>query len=379
MNHKLICATSIDSLIKEIDQSIEHSFLPTLAFIFLSIEYDLELLRKRLSRYSFIVVGSTTYGEIYANSSVGVHIENQTITCMLLELNRSAFALKIREKKELTPYDFGVKMAKWSKKRFNSPALLTITAGLCFDNERYIEGLQHKVSHIFGAVAGDDKRFEETFIFSKKKIVSFGALVLAFDTEKIEVITSRCFGWSGIGTQRVVTKSQENLVSTIDDKPAVEFYKDYLNISSSDMPDMGVDYPLEVLLQNGQKVYRAALQINEDGSLIFTGDVPEGAKVRISAPIGMEIINYAKKSIDESLASREDFKADFSLVFPCASHKNLLGSYAIEEIEAIYHQTQKAPLVGFYAYGEIASSMEYSRDNAFHNETFVTVQLREKR
>ena len=174
---------------------------------------------------------------------------------------------------------------------------------------------------------------------------------------------------------RIVTKSNLNIVYTIDDKPAVEFYKDYLNISSSDMPSIGVDYPMEVVLRNGQTVYRAALHINEDGSLLFAGHVEEHAKVRISAPIGREIINDVGKGIENSLAKVEGFQADFTLVFPCSSHKNVLGSYAIKEIEAVYSRTNQAPLVGFYAYGEIASSR---CSNAFHNETFVTVQLREK-
>jgi len=375
MKHSLINTYSINALIREIDEYIQKEFIPTLAFIYISVEYDLEYLVKKLKKYNFIIVGSTTYGEIYADSLLGIHIKNQSITCMLVNLDKLAFTLNIKERQNLSHYDFGVKMAKWSKKQFNEVEVLTLTAGLTFDNESYIEGLQTEVQYLFGAAAGDENLFKGTFVFSGKKIIEFGAVVLVFDKQKIDIITSRSFGWSGIGTQRIVTKSNANLVYTIDDKAAVEFYKDYLNISSSEMPDMGVDYPMEVVLKNGQTVYRAALQIKEDGSLVFAGHVPEGSQVRISAPIGTEIIDYVEKSITNRLKNRKDFKSDLTLVFACASHKNLLGSYAIKEVETVYTQTKKTPLIGFYAYGEIAS---LSGDNAFHNETFVTVQLREK-
>ncbi|CAA6798911.1 MAG: Unknown protein [uncultured Sulfurovum sp.] len=375
MQHKLINSTDVDVLIEEIDKSITKSFTPTLAFIYLSVKYDITYLVRMLDKYDFVIVGSTTSGEVYADDILGVNVRDKTITCMLLDLDKTSFYLKLKEKNKSSHRELGMRMAKWSQKKVNSPTVLTLTSGVEFNNESYIQGLQTKIRHLFGASAGDDQLFQRTHVFSGEKIISNGALVLVFDNAKVDIVSTRSFGWSGIGTQRIVTKSNQNIVYTIDDKPAVEFYKDYLNISSSDMPGIGVNYPMEVVLQNGQTIYRAALHINEDGSLLFAGHVEEHAKVRISAPIGEEIINYVGKGIEDSLAKVENFKADFTLIFPCTAHKNLLGSYAINEIEAVYAKTKEAPLIGFYAYGEIASSRD---SNAFHNQTFVTVQLREK-
>jgi len=376
MRYNIINTNSIKRLIEEIDNNILNNFTPTLAFIYSSVHYDIPALANKLQKYSFLIVGSSTVGEIYADNNI-TEVKDQTITCMLVELDKLAFALKIKDvNKHEDYYKLGSKMVKWSRKQFSNPAILTITSGLYFDNDTYLKGLQTEVDYLFGAAAGDDNIFKNTYAFSQEKITLSGALVLAIDRDKIEIISSRGFGWSGIGTQRVVTKSIKNIVYTIDDKPAVNFYKEYLNITQDDMPGMGVDYPLEVQLVNGQVVYRAAVYINqEDGSLIFSGHVEENSKVRISAPIGEQVIEHVKESVLKSLKGKEKFKADLILVFPCAAHKNLLGSYGKKEIEAVYNASQNAPLIGFYAYGEIASSKE---SNAFHNETFVTVQLREK-
>ncbi len=60
------------------------------------------------------------------------------------------------------------------------------------------------------------------------------------------------------------------------------------------MPHIGVEYPLEVTLPSGNVVYRAVLGINEDGSLIFAGHVPEKTKVKISAPAGIPLLMRLK-------------------------------------------------------------------------------------
>ena len=375
MKHHLINVKSVDHLIDQIDDSIKNNFKPTLVFIFISVAYDIEYLIKKLKKYKFIVVGSTTVGEIYADNTHGVQIEDKTITCMLTDLDKSAFKMKLKKMQGESFFEFGEEVSLWVKNSFNNAGLLTITSGLSFNNESYLNGIQKNIKSFFGAVSGDDRMFKATFVFSNKKIISNGILALAIDQDKIDIIIARAFGWSGIGTQRIVTKSHENMVYTIDDKPALEFYKDYLNITIDDMPGLGVDYPLEVVLKNGQVVYRAVIMINDDGSLFFAGHVPEGAKVRFSAPIGELVIDEVTDSINVSLEEHKKYKADLILTFPCTAHKTLLGSFAINEIKAVYAATQNTPLVGFYAYGEIASSVG---DNAFHNETFVTVQLREK-
>jgi hypothetical protein len=362
---------------KLINRVINKDFTPTLAFIFLSVTYDVDVLAQRLKKYDFIIIGSTTVGEIFADKALGVHVQEKSISSLLVNLDSRGFALKIKKLKNQDAFVLGKKISKWAKSKFSNPAILTLTSGLHFNNESYIKGLQTKVSSIFGAAAGDDRFFKGTFVFSQGKVIEEGALALVFDQNRVEILTSRGFGWSGIGTQRVVTKSEENLVYTIDDKPAINFYQDYLHITQKDMPNMGADYPLEVELRNGEVIYRAAIHINEeDGSLIFAGHVEEGSKVRISAPIGVMVIDEVSKSVQCTYRSNEEYRADFTLVFPCAAHKALLGSVGIKEIEAVHKVTKESPLIGFYAYGEIASS---SGENAFHNETFVTIQLRERK
>ena len=375
MNHSLISTDSIEVLIDEIDKTIKNSFMPTLAFIYVSIEHDIEHLVTKLSKYKFIVVGSSTAGEIYGDDTLGVHAKEGSLTCMLIDMDASALSIKLKRNKENKFFDLGKGIGKWLNKTFSNASLLTITAGLDFDNESYLKGIQSKHKDIFGATAADDRKFKETYVFSQNKIVKDGLLALAIDKDKIEIVSSQGFGWTGIGIQRVVTKSKKNIVYTIDDKPAIEFYTEYLNITSDDMPCMGIDFPMEVISQDGEVANRAVIDINEDGSLLCAGHVKEGSRVKISIPIGLKVIDNIVESIQETIDHTDIGTPDLTLLFPCTAHNELFGSLRVKEIEAIFNVTKGKPLIGFYTYGEFSS---YSSSSAFHNETFVTIQMREK-
>ena len=378
MKSIIVNAYSISDLTNKINKSITKEFQPTLAFIYTSPKYNIRKLIVELNNYPFMVFGSTTVGEIFADEQHGANEKEESIVCMLLDIDPTAISLRLLQIEDNRYYEIGQRVGAWAKEQYSNPAIITVTSGLDFDNDGYSQGIVSTgVEYIFGGAAGDDLILKDTFVFSKENFSAHGIIVLVLDLEKIDIMGTRAFGWTGIGQERVVTKADKNIVYEIEDKPAIDFYKKYLNVTSDDMPQTGIEYPLEVRLKNGQIVYRAVLDIDEkSGALIFAGHVEEKSKVRLSTAKGKAIIPYVKESIEEALPKQENFEPEIGLLFPCCSRKQVLGEYAIEEIEAIYQVTQ-VPLVGFYAYGEIGAFP--NGGNAFHNETFVTALLREKK
>ena len=378
MKSIIVHAYSISDLTNKINKNITKEFQPTLAFIYTSPKYNVRKLVVELNTYSFMVFGSTTAGEVFADEKHGVKEKEESIVCMLLNIDPTAISLRLLQSEDNRYYEAGVSAGVWAKEQFTNSAIITITAGLGFDNDGYTQGVVSTgIEYAFGGSAADDLILEDTFVFSKENFSSNGSIILALDLDKIDIIGARAFGWTGIGKERIVTKSDKNMVYEIDGKPAIDFYKKYLNVTTADMPHAGLEYPLEVHLKDGQIVYRAVLDINEEvGALIFAGHVDEKTKIRLSTARGKAIIPYVEKSIEKALAEREDFKPEVGLLFPCCSRKQVLGEYAIKEIESIYKLT-KVPLVGFFAYGEICAFPKGG--NAFHNETFVTALLRERK
>lgn len=372
MQSLIINAYSIKDLTKKIDSSIKKKFQPTLAFIYSSPRYNIRKLVVELNSYDFLILGATTAGEIFANKEYGANEVEDSIVCMLLDIDSSAIAIRLLQLEDDRYYQIGEWVGAWANKVFSKPAIITVTSGLAFDNDAYTQGVESKgIEYVFGGAAGDDLILKDTFIFSKDNFSNHGVVALAIDMDKINITGARAFGWRGIGKERIVTKSDKNIVYKIDDRSAIDFYKSYLDISNDDMPQTGIEYPLEVTMRNGQVVYRAVLELDEtNGALIFAGHVEEKSRVRLSSPTGKSIIKHVGKSIEDVL----DFEADIALVFPCCSRKQVLGDLTIQEIESAF-SASNAPLIGFFAYGEIGA---FPGGYGFHNETFVTALLSEK-
>jgi len=375
MKTRLISANSVKELQEKIDMCLKGGFRPTLAFIYVSVKYDIRRLVAELNRYPFEVFGATTVGEVFADKAHGVQSLDETLACMLVDMNRESFAFKLLPANPEHSYEIGQEIGEWARSQFKDPAIITATSGLDFDNDAYTQGMLSKgIVYAFGGLAGDDLILKDTYVFSKDNFSDHGVVVLALDRDKINISGSRAFGWSGIGKERIVTRADKNIVYEVDNKPAIDFYRDYLYVTSEDMPQMGIEYPFEVTMRNGQVVYRAILAIDEEaGSLIFAGHVEEKSRVRISAPAGKGIIDHVVKSVTEA-REESKFEPELALVFPCCSRKQVLGNYTIKEIEAAYNAAQ-APLIGFFAYGEIGA---FPGGYGFHNETFVTALLSEK-
>lgn len=377
MNTVIIHAYSISDLIQKIDNELSKNFKPSLAFVYTSPLYNIRKLVVEFNNYPFLIFGSTTVGEIYANKKYGVNEKEESIVCMLLDINPKAIALRLFQVEDNRYYQAGKHVGKWALQNFKNSAVITVTSGLNFDNDAYTQGItSNGIEYAFGGAAGDDLILKDTFVFSKENYSNHGIVALAINREKIDIIGARAFGWTGIGKERIVTKADKNVVYEIDGERAIDFYKKYLNITADDMPQIGIEYPLQVTMRNGQVVYRAVLDIDEArGALIFAGHVEDKSKVRLSSAKGKGIINHVGKSIEEALIYKKDFKPEVALVFPCCSRKQVLGAFVIQEIEAVYNTTDHTPLIGFFAYGEIGA---YPGGYGFHNETFVTALLSEK-
>jgi len=374
MRSLLVSAYSIDELIYNIDSKIKRGFNPSLAFIYIAITYNISRLVGEIEKYPFLILGSTTVGEFYADKSSGVNDNEDSITCMLIEINPKAIALKQLSLNGKAYYQTGQEIGEWAKEQFSDPTIVTLTSGLTFDCDDYVQGISScDISSIYGGVAGDDYRFKYTFVFSKDNYTNHGIVVLAIDNSKIDAIGSCACGWMGIGKKDIVTKAHKNILYEIDNRPAIEFYKKYLQ-TTIDMPDTGREYPLQVITKT-QTIYRVVTDINEyDGSLVLGGHIEPRSMVRIAVPQGQNIMNYVDSSIRESIAQDDGFIPDVALVFSCASRKQVLGAFAKEEIEIAYKAVD-CPLIGFFAYGEIGTS---TREYGFHNITFVTLLLKEK-
>ncbi|NPA11171.1 MAG: diguanylate cyclase, partial [Epsilonproteobacteria bacterium] len=217
------------------------------------------------------IIGSTTDGEIIDGK---VTSKNIVISVSVFDKAKVKTLLMQKNTKSL---QFGEEFAKRIITP-NSKVLIAFTDGLHMNGEDFLKGIE-KVSDIIvaGGMAGDNGKFRSTYIFDKDNILDNGAVGAVIEGD-IKVYNDFGFNWEGVGKKLKVTKAIKNIVYEIDGKKPVDIYKHYLGIE--DVVRVGVQFPL-IVHKNGLKIARAVIGQNEDGSLIFAGNVDEGDEVQI--------------------------------------------------------------------------------------------------
>ena len=375
MNVKTIHTDSVSGFQQQYSAIIGNGFSPNAAIIFASVELELEKLISFLKTTGIAVFGGSSCGEFLYNESDQVITEG-ALVCALLELTPGSFAIHEFNGDALSSFDLGKQVGSWATSVYAKPALFVMASGLDIDGEQIVKGIQAEAGQditIFGGLAGDDAMFRKTYVFTGDVLDSKGIVAMTVNMEHYEVHGLATSGWVGIGADKIITRSEGNIVYTIDGEPALDVYVDYLNVKQDELPEIGVEYPLLLKKPGAPEVLRAVTNVDrEKKALIFAGTVPTGAVVTFSSSPGFEIIESTRNKVHEFyLQNRE---TDLLILFSCMARHNALGPTISEEIDHAWENWRK-PLIGFFTYGEIGSNYNAACD--FHNETFTMVSLKE--
>ncbi|MGD0079602.1 MAG: FIST N-terminal domain-containing protein [Methanoregula sp.] len=361
---------------REISEGIRNfsDFHPTLGIIFSSVALGIPGLASQIASAGFPVFGCSTCGEILKGEEGEGPVLEESAVCCLLDIDPSVFSVALFERRDESSFDFGKRIGAWGKKTFASPAFIVTMAGLKNDGEALVRGIEsgsHPGTRIFGGLAGDDRKFSGTYVFSHTGWSGDGAAVIVLDRSRVEVNGIATSGWEGVGAEMVITASEGNVVRTINNRSPVELFKEYLHVNDEDLQDMGISFPLLVRRPDGSEVLRAFLAVDfETGSLVFAGAVPQGARVRFSSSFGHETI---EKSVQDLTSwHRQHPRADLVLLFSCMARHHVSGPMVAEEISAA-SGLWNAPLIGFFTYGEIGHNLSGTCD--FYNETLSLVSI----
>lgn len=379
MNAKTIKANSTQAISVEIHKTITADFQPTLAIVFLSIKQDYKALSNLLDKKNIAVFGATTSGEF-----IDSDIEEGSIVMMLMDMNPAHFKIHFLETGKHTTSENAKQIGVLGKNTFANPAFIIASGWLHIDGEKIIEGIIEgfgKEVTVFGGMAGDDLAMDGPLVFTNSQSAVNGLLALIIDEDHIEINGIATCGWKPIGTTKTVTKSEGNIVYTIDDKPALDMVMKYLGLNidldagNDVLTNIGAYYPLQLERENVTPVMRTAMWGNkEDRSLICAGTVPQGAQVRFSLPPDFDAIEQVIEECKEVKNDRQP-QADALIIFSCISRHLSFGILMTEEIEQV-QQVWDAPMVGFFSYGEFGKSKTGKHE--FHNNTCCVVAIKEK-
>lgn len=379
MKVKTIKGKTHEEIKNALGKSTSDGFKPTLAIVFMSFKLDIDAVCELLNDEGIQIFGATSSGEFISSE-----IEEESIVIMLLDMDPSYFKLRFMETGDRSDYEIAKQLGEEGKSTFTNAAFI-IASGWSneMDGEEIIKGIEDGYAGsatIFGGMAGDDLTLTGPKAFTHGKSSTTGLISMIIDHDKIEVSGVATCGWKPIGISKIVTKSEGNVVYTIDDKPALDLVAKYLGLNldqkfNNTVFDLGGYYPLQLEREDAPPVMRTAQMGNaEDRSLICAGNVPQGSRVRFSLPPDFDVIDTVVEECTE-VKDEQLQDADAVIMFSCISRYLSLGVMTSEEIERV-ENVWNTPLIGFFTYGEYGKSRRGKHE--FHNNTCCVVALKEK-
>ena len=232
------------------------------------------------------------------------------------------------------------------------------------------------VYRFFGGGAGDDARFEETFVFHGTEVVADAAVALELlSTKPIGVGVNH--GWSPASERMRVTEAAGMTVGSLNAAPAADIFAAHASATGQRF-DRGD--PVPFFLHNVLGVESAAgyrlrvpLAVADDGSIACASNVPEGAASCIMSTDAASASDAAANATRAALAQLEGNAPAVALVFDCVATRLRLGAAFEDELSAVQQELGDVPFAGFNTYGQIAQAE--GQFSGFHNCTAVVCVL----
>jgi len=265
--------------------------------------------------------------------------------------------------------------------------VFVLSEGLNVNGSQLVRGLREGIGKdvpITGGLAGDGADFDVTRVGANGPLEAGQIGAIGFYGSSVRIAHGNAGGWEEFGPQRRITRACGNVLYELDGKPALDLYKKYLGDAASDLPSSGLLFPLKICRDDAaagpddHDAVRTILSVSEDdSSLTFAGDIPEGEAAQLMMGNFEHLITGAGDAAAQAVPGWEcDSKDSIGILVSCIGRKLLLGQRTAEEVEAVAEHLDGMPTIGFYSYGEL-SPHSATGICELHNQTMTITLLGE--
>jgi hypothetical protein len=354
---------------------------PELVMVFCSERYDLRALLAsvRSQAGSAEVIGCSTAGEIATNGASEASV-------VVMALGGSGFtvrtALATGAAGDLRRA--GATAASCVSGIADRPhqVLLLITDGLAGDQQEIVRGAYSVAGAsvpLVGGCAGDDLKMRATHQLYGDSVLRDAVIGAAIGSDAPLGIGVR-HGWQRVGEPMLVSRSANNRVYELDDRPALDAYLDRLNAPPAARTEPAAftyfaqTHPLGLNRRSGEEQVRFVADADfADRSLGCIAEVPQGGLAWLMEGDADSVLAATDAACADALASLAGNSPLGLVAFDCIARKGVLGGHGVsDEVARVARHANGAPVAGFYTYGEIARTQGIS---GFHNQTLVVLAL----
>ena len=324
-----------------------------------------------------VVLGCSTAGEI-----LGTQIFDESVSAAIVRFDHTDLRMASAPAQSADDsFAAGQNIAK----QLNDARLkgiLVLSDGLCVNGSELVRGLNSEVPDsvvVTGGLAGDGDRFRRTWVLQDRRPKTGFVTAVGFYGDRIRIGHGSKGGWDRFGPERRVTRSKGNVLFELDGRPALQLYKEYLGDRAAGLPATGLLFPLALRANesDSKSLVRTILGMNEDDqSLTFAGDIPEGALAQLMKANFDRLVQGASEAASSTNLSTDGDPRTLAIAISCVGRRLVLGGRTEEEIEATLDVLPKGTRqIGFYSYGELSPFATGTCD--LHNQTMTLTTLSE--
>jgi len=323
------------------------------------------------------LLGCTTAGEI---CGVEVSDESLVVTAVQFEKTEVRGSL-VRIRDVENSFQAGERVARELFKE-DLVHIFLLSEGLNVNGSDLVRGLRTQLPpsiSITGGLSGDGERFKETLVLWNDLSERDTVAAIGFYGRALGVGYGSLGGWDPFGPERLITRSQGNVLYELGGRSALELYKSYLGEHAKGLPATGLLFPLSLRTNDGETgVVRTILSINEEErSMTFAGDIPQGAYARLMKANFDRLIDGSIGAARTSCQALGSSLPDLAVLVSCVGRKLVLKQRIEEEVEGVREVLgTRTTLAGFYSYGEISPFVPGAKCE-LHNQTMTITTFSE--
>jgi hypothetical protein len=260
--------------------------------------------------------------------------------------------------------------------------LFVFPDGLTYDIDNFFAGLEgdlpsERFLPIWGGGAGNNLNLgKPTYQYCDDEVVS-DAISYALLSGEARPAWAIGHSLIPIGGERIVTRSQDNVIYEIDGKPATEVLKEYLPEDALTEDRDWLRYAISLALsfrapsymRDEEYVVRGVPQLSlTDGSITVQTEVQEGTSIWFSSRDKEKITTGFDRMAAQIKEQLDGAKPELVFQFECVTRGKLMFREQ-EKLQLLRRFRQsvgpEVPWVGFYTIGEIAPVEEHNGINRF--------------
>ncbi|HWJ79741.1 MAG TPA: FIST N-terminal domain-containing protein [Niallia sp.] len=341
--------------IEELAQTLHKD--PALVLFFTSTAYSFEELTTQfVKKYpNAQIVGVTTTGEIgpfgFDEFSVSVQSYSHQIGKIKASLINDIVKYPIFERNNIIDAAKTVGINTQSTSIEKEGLAFVFPVGLKAAEEKMLSVINSIFTHdgfpVFGGTAGDDAKFETTFVSVNGQITSTGGAVI-FMKPTIDFYILKENNFNSTGKKLKITKAdpEKRIVYEMDGRPAAQAYANAINVPTHDLAKHWALHPLGRKFSND--FYNASpFEVKPSGAIEFYCQVYEGTILDVLQP--RDAVKVMENTIDQ-------FSNHFGELYGVLTCNCILRKLQFKQehlFQTLNDRLKQLPnLCGFSSYGE---------------------------